>query len=183
MTISARAEGTLTRFAFPPEWEADRLEAIRILADLPQNIRDADAAFRLIEQLRQRSPTADRHGIGGNHPPEWTEDLPSVEEVITEATVAREALLTELRSNQPHLASIRLASRALKRVGGWIKGLWQRAYEALLFLGGVGEAARLYAEAKRLYHDNAETVHHLVTEIDAAIAPIAHLFSLLHPPL
>jgi len=175
MTISARAEGTLTRFAFPPEWEADRQEAIRILTDLPQNIRDADAAFRLIEQLRQSSPTTDRHGIGGNHPEEWTEDLPSVEEAITEATVARDVLLTELRSDQPHLASIRLAGRALKRVLGWLKriGKW--------FVETVAKTAIGWAV---LHPDQTiQDLQGVEAKIAAAIAPIAHLFSLLHLPL
>ena len=33
-------------FAFPPDWEADRQEAIRVLQALPQAMPDAEQALR-----------------------------------------------------------------------------------------------------------------------------------------
>ena len=60
---SFNAELTIHRFSFPPEWEADRQEAIRLLQGLPRATQDADRALRLIEELR-------RTGMGGNLPPD-----------------------------------------------------------------------------------------------------------------
>ena len=104
---------TVTRFALPPEWDPDRREAIRLLTLLPQVLQKADQALRLVEEMR-------RFGVGGNNPPEDIEALPPAEEIITEATVAGDALLAELTADQPHLSWIHLAARALKRVGGWV---------------------------------------------------------------
>ena len=122
-TVEARASATqdqnvgvttnVTRFAFPSEWDAERDEAIRLLASLPQVLQEADQALRLVEEMR-------RFGVGGNNPPEDIEALPPAEAIITEATVAGDALLSELTADQPHLSSIHLAARALKRVGGWV---------------------------------------------------------------
>lgn len=112
---AATAQDTVaasTRFAFPPEWEQDRQEAIRILRTLPGALRVAEEALRLLDEVRRRS-------IGGNHPPESIADVPAAEEIITEATVAGDALLTELSADSPHPSSVRIAARALRRVRQW----------------------------------------------------------------
>jgi hypothetical protein len=168
---------TVTRFAFPTEWEADRQEAIRILELLPQITRDAEHGLRLIEEIRRSS--ADRQGIGGNRPPDEIEDAPT-DEIITDIEVARDALLTELTSDQPHLSSIRLAARTLKRAIGWLgrKLAWLAAIMAGGFAGGV---------AKKLGEDNAEPIlqhiSNLESNINAVITPVGHLFTSLHLPL
>jgi len=109
---SANASAVVTRFAFPPEWEQHRQEAIRILRTLPDVLREAEEAFRTLDEVR-------RLGIGGNHLPESIADVPLAEEIITEAAVAGDALLAELNADSPHLSSIRIAARALRRVAQW----------------------------------------------------------------
>lgn len=113
---TARAEATVVRFSFPPELEADRQEAIRLLQGLPQNVQDFERALRLIDELRRDPPVRRGH----NGPPEEIDALPPAEEIVTEATVAADALLTELTADQPHLSSIKLGERALRRVAGWL---------------------------------------------------------------
>jgi hypothetical protein len=131
--VTDQFTAVLTRYSFPPEWGAERQQAIQLLADLNRAIREVEPALKLVEDIRHWA--ADHPGIGHNQPPEQVEALPTVNEIVTEATVAADALLAELASDQPHLSSIRLASRALSRVAGWIEavGVWG-AKKADLFL-------------------------------------------------
>ncbi len=65
-------------FAVPPEWEVQAL---------PQALRDAERALKLIEELR-------RTGIGGNHPLEEIDALPAAKEIVEQATLAGDTSLT-----------------------------------------------------------------------------------------
>jgi hypothetical protein len=117
--VAAELAVTVSRWAFPPEWESDRQEAIRLLTNLPQALQDADEALKIIQELRRRN-------IGGNHPPEAIENA-DTDILVTETAVAGDALLAELSADQPHLVSIRLSGMVLQRclrgletTAGWL---------------------------------------------------------------
>lgn len=171
-TATFTAHATVTRFSFPTEWDADRQEAIRLLTDLPRHLQEANEAFRLIEVLQQKSRTADRGGIGDNHPPEGILDFPSVDEIATDARIARDVLLAELTLEEPRLSSIRLGGRTLQRVAGWLK----RVAGWLADRGGTIALGRYASNPDQLMTD----LHALETKIDAVLVPVSHLFLLVH---
>jgi hypothetical protein len=174
---------TLTPFSFPAEWESDRQEAIRLLRELPAALRRLDEIGRLVEELRRHANTAGSPGIGHNQPPDDIGMPVSIEEIVADATVAGDALLAEITAERPHLSSIRLAARALKRVVGWIEAtvIWL-AKKAGRFLDEYLKALATPAAVGTVY----VIVNHL-TEIKAVVTaiinPLANLFELLHFPL
>ena len=177
---SARVDGAGTfsadGFVFPPEWEERKQEAIRLLASLPQVLREADQALRLVEEMR-------RFSVGGNNPPEEIEALPPAEEIITEATVAGDALRAELTADQPHLSSIRVAARALKRVSGWVGAMarWvgQKADTFLdEYLKQLGKPAAYLTVGVIGARLTGVTTH-----LDSITTLVTHLLGSLHIPL
>ncbi|HSZ92480.1 MAG TPA: hypothetical protein VK822_24255, partial [Acetobacteraceae bacterium] len=163
-------------FAFPIDWDADRRAAIRLLTLLPQVLQEADQALKLVQEMR-------RFSVGGNNPPQDIEALPPAEEIVTEATVAGGALLAELTTDQPHLSSIHLAARALKRVGGWLATMvsWLgRKADAFLdeYLKQLAKPAALATVG-----GVAAVLTGVTTHLDSITTLVTHLLGSLHIPL
>ena len=177
VTASDEFNAILTRFAFPQGWETDRQEAIRLLQTLPQAIRDAERGLRLVSDFRRSS--TDRLGRSGNYPPDDIEDTP-VEDIITDMSVAGDVLLTEISSDRPRQSTIRLATRVLKSVIGWIGR--QTVWLTATVVGGV-----TLGVSKKFGEENADAIlHHLASlaaKLTAIVDPVVHPFSSLNIPL
>lgn len=166
----AQISAVITPFSFPPEWESARQDAIRLLSDLPSLIREAENGIRLIK-VQQQSGTS-RGGIGHNREPDWDTLISRAEDAITDASVAGDVLLSELKSEQPRLAVIRLADRTLRRVLDLILDL------AAKFAEGAVEALGGYV-ALNYGGSILEHLRPLEISISQIVTKCEHLFSLL----
>ncbi len=99
----------------PVERQSEWQETIVRLRDFTELLRDAAPALRQLEDVR-------RHGIGGNNPPDDAVLSRSATDVLEEAQDASAVVITQLTSDHPDVASLRLGWRGLRRFAAWLGG-------------------------------------------------------------
>jgi len=148
---SAMSSGRATLTVVPGDWNNERNEARdylnRIEPVLVQLLPDIEAAEQAVP---------DRHGIGGNNPPEPI-PLDSMQLRATIQTV--NVFRTQLSSDAPDFQIIRLCGLVLKRTAHEVGKLV--TWSAQQAVSGVIRAAAVAAAVAALHHDLAGLVAHV----------------------